>query len=184
VTEPADPDDSPLDEAPLDEAPEIDPTQIRMAIEELHSHQNLIGGAIAGFVASCIGAALWAVVTIATGLQIGWIAVGIGFLVGFAVRSVGKGLEPVFGYVGGTLSLVGCLAGNLFALIGLIAKSKGVPFLDELNAMNTAEVIDLMVATFGPMDLLFYSIAVYEGYRLSFRQLTERDADELMANQV
>ena len=179
MTEPADQND-----LPLDEAPEVDPNQIRMAIDELYSHQNLIGGSVAGFVASCVGAALWAVVTVATGVQIGWIAVGIGFLVGFAVRTVGKGLEPVFGYVGGAFALAGCLAGNLLALIGLIANSKGVPFLDELSATNPAKVIDLMVATFSPIDLLFYGIAVYEGYRLSFRQLTERDAEELMANQA
>ncbi len=41
-----------------------------------------------------------------------------------------------------------------------------------------------MVATFSPIDLLFYGIAVYEGYRLSFRELTERDAEELMANHL
>ena len=35
-----------------------------------------------------------------------------------------------------------------------------------------------MVASFSPFDLLFYGIAVYEGYKLSFRQLTERDLME------
>jgi hypothetical protein len=169
---------------PEDDLPDVDPAQILLAMEELRSHQNLIGGAIAGFVASCIGAALWAGVTITTGMQIGWFAVGIGFFVGFAVRSVGKGLEPVFGYMGGGLALLGCLAGNLFAMIGLIAQSKGLPFLDVLTAMDLEAVVNLMVATFSPIDLLFYGIAVYEGYRLSFRQLTERDADELMADQA
>ena len=28
-----------------------------------------------------------------------------------------------------------------------------------------------MVVTFSPIDLLFYGIAVYEGYKLSFRQI-------------
>jgi hypothetical protein len=32
-----------------------------------------------------------------------------------------------------------------------------------------------MAATFSPMDLLFYGIAIYEGYKFSFRQLTDED---------
>ena len=32
-----------------------------------------------------------------------------------------------------------------------------------------------MVATFSPMDLLFYGIAVYEGYKFSFRQVGPED---------
>jgi hypothetical protein len=32
-----------------------------------------------------------------------------------------------------------------------------------------------MRATFNPMDLLFYGIAVYEGYRFSFREITKKD---------
>lgn len=169
---------------PEDDLLDVDPAQIVLAMEELRSHQNLIGGAIAGFVASCIGAALWAGVTITTGMQSGFFAVGIGFFVGFAVRTVGKGLEPVFGYLGGGLALMGCLAGNLFAMIGLIAQSKGLPFLDVLTAMDLEAVMNLMVANFSLIVLLIYVFAVYEGYRLSFRQLTERDADELMANQA
>lgn len=33
----------------------------------------------------------------------------------------------------------------------------------------------VMVATFSPMDLLFYGIAVYEGYKLSFRRVSPED---------
>jgi hypothetical protein len=35
--------------------------------------------------------------------------------------------------------------------------------------------MDLMKATFSPIDLLFYGIAVYEGYRFSFRQVTPEE---------
>ncbi len=137
MTEPADPYDS-----SLDEVPEVDPNKIRLAIEELRSHQNLIGGTIAGFLASCVGAALWAVVTIATGMQIGWFAIGIGFLVGYALRTFGKGLEPVFGFIGGALSLLGCLVGNLLAMIGLIAGDNGLPFLEVLTAMDADKIVE------------------------------------------
>jgi hypothetical protein len=33
----------------------------------------------------------------------------------------------------------------------------------------------VLLETFQPMDLLFYGIAIYEGYKFSFRQLTEQE---------
>jgi hypothetical protein len=33
-------------------------------------------------------------------------------------------------------------------------------------------VPELMLEAFSPMDLLFYGIAVYEGYKFFFRQIT------------
>lgn len=166
----------------VDPADAVDPAEIQRAMDELRTDQNLIGGTTAGFVGAVVGAAAWAGVTIASGIQIGWMAVGIGFLVGYAVRTVGKGVDPIFGYVGAALSLLGCFAGNLMALIGIYAQWKGVPILDFAAQQDVASLTKMLVDSFSPIDLLFYGIAVYEGYRLSFRQLTEADAEALMGS--
>ena len=70
------------------------------------------GAVLAGLIAAGLGAYLWAVITIATGYQIGFMAIGVGVLVGSAVRGFGKGIEPVFGVIGTTLALLGCAAGS------------------------------------------------------------------------
>jgi hypothetical protein len=80
------------------------------------------------------------------------------------------------GFVGATLALTGCLAGNLFSVCAVISKQEAIPFFDLISRLNPLIIIDLMKATFSPIDLLFYGIAVYEGYRFSFRQITQ---DEL-----
>ncbi|NNL84028.1 MAG: hypothetical protein HKP27_00160 [Myxococcales bacterium] len=130
---------------------------------------------MAGACASVVGAAAWAGVTLATGYQIGWMAIGVGFLVGFAIRIVGKGLDGIYGVLGAALSLLGCLAGNFFAVCGILAQQEGLPFLELVGGLDFAAAKELMIATFSPMDLLFYGIAVYEGYQLSFREVTEQD---------
>ena len=48
-------------------------------------------------------------------------------------------------------------------------------FFDTLANVNPAAIPDLMAATFSPMDLLFYGIAVYEGFKLSFRRITHEE---------
>ena len=159
-------------------APELTADQVKKALERLRGEQNLLGGLGAGAVAALIGAVIWAVVTDASGYQIGWMAIGVGFIVGYAVRLVGKGIDPAFGYMGAALALVGCALGNALAVLGIVADAQHMTYGELWARMNPSILLNLMSATFSPMDLLFYGIALYEGYKLSFRRLT---ADEVHA---
>ncbi|MAE93529.1 MAG: hypothetical protein CL910_02605 [Deltaproteobacteria bacterium] len=141
----------------------------------MQSEQNLVLAVLAGLLSALLGAGIWAGVTLATGYQIGFMAVGVGFLVGYAVRVAGKGVSAPFGFVGAGFALLGCALGNLLAVTAMVAEREGLPFLSALGQLNPEVIAELMVVTFSPMDLLFYGIAIYEGYRLSFRQLSEEE---------
>jgi hypothetical protein len=160
-----------LEKGPVD----IDQVKFQMLMQEIRDNQNLLFGVIGGSVAAAAGAALWAVITALTNFQIGWMAVGVGFLVGYAVRICGKGIDKSFGFAGATLSLLGCLAGNLLTVCIVISKHQQIPFLQILSRLNPEIVMGLMKATFNPMDVLFYGIAVYEGYRFSFTRISTEE---------
>src|SRR5262249_19253377 len=83
---------------------------------------NLPLGFMAGLAAAAVGAGLWALITIFVGVQIGWMAVGVGFLVGWAVRMAGHGRHRAFGIMGALLALGGCGVGNLLAIIMIAAR--------------------------------------------------------------
>ncbi len=51
-----------------------------------------------------------------------------------------------------------------------------VATLPLISGLTPGIIAEIMKVTFYPMDILFYAIAVYEGYRFSFRQISE---DEL-----
>ncbi len=151
----------------------IDRKTLLMALETLRSEQNFAGGLIAGLVAMLVGAAIWAVITVISSYQIGWMAVGVGLLVALAMRVVGKGIDRSFAIAGAVLALVGCLLGNLFTVCHFVAVSAEVSFFEVLKSLTPAVTLDLMKATFSPMDLLFYGIAVWEGFKLSLRTVTQ-----------
>ncbi len=157
------------------QAPELDPTRLHHLMERLRGEQNLNLGILGGAAAALVGAALWAGITVATGYQIGWMAVGVGFLVGFAVRAAGKGIDKAFGVVGAAWALLGCGAGNLLAVCAMVARQESLPFFEIVSRLDFTIARELMVATFSPMDLLFYGLAVYEGYKFSFRQLSQEE---------
>jgi hypothetical protein len=124
-------------------------------------------GLIAGLAAAAVGAGVWAVVTVVTGYQIGWMAVAVGFLVGWAVRLAGKGTSTAFGVLGAALALGGCLVGNLLTGSVVASRELGVPITEVLVRMTPTFGVDLMAAMFSPIDLLFYGLAIYQGYRFS-----------------
>ncbi len=154
---------------------EFDPAMIEVAMQQFASEQNLVGGLAAGVFAAVAGAVVWAVVTVITGYQIGWMAVGVGFLVGIAVRIVGKGIDKIFGIAGAVIALFGCLLGNIFTVAYFVADAEGMGVFEVLSSLGPAAMFELLKITFSPMDLLFYGIAVYEGYKLSFRTITQEE---------
>lgn len=162
-----------------DEPAEIDPAKYDQWMNQLRAEQSLLSGVLAGLAAAIISAALWAAISVATGYQIGYLAVAIGFLVGFAVRIFGKGLDPVYGYVGGGLALFGCAFGNLLTISYFVAEMLEIGFFEFLTSMNVELVTTMMTESFAPMDLLFYGIAIYEGYKFAFRSISEDELNQL-----
>lgn len=157
------------------EEPALSDQQMQMAMDSLRSEQNIVAGALAGLAAALLGAGIWAVVTIVTEYQIGWLAVGIGVLVGFSVRFAGKGIDQTFGIAGAVLSLVGCVVGNVLTMTYFISVSEGMSFMDILVQLDFAITYELLASTFEIIDVLFYGMAVYFGYKYSFRQVSEDD---------
>jgi hypothetical protein len=127
--------------------------------------KKLLLGGLAGLAAAIVGAIIWAVLTVTTKYQIGWMAVGVGALVGFALR-IGDG-GKTFGILGAFLALFGCVLGNYFSLIAVASTEEHVSFLTMLNNADPTKVMSAMWDDFMSVSVLFYAIAVYEGYKFS-----------------
>jgi hypothetical protein len=162
---------------------QIDPFKLEGFIREIKARQNLPLGILGGLGAAIVGAIIWALITVVTDYQIGWMAIGVGFLVGLAIRQFGQGIDTAFGISGAVLALLGCLAGNLFTIATVAAREEGLSLLFVLFTLiiSPGLVLELMVATFTPIDLLFYGLAIYAGYKNAFRQIKEAELATLQA---
>ena len=141
-------------------------TQTDNVIEtESARDQKLLLGALAGLAAAFIAAILWAVVTFTTKYQIGFMAIGVGFLVGFALRLANGG--KAFGILGACLALFGCVLGNFLSLVAFAATEQHVSIFIILENVDYAKATSALWNDFLSTSILFYAIAVYEGYRFS-----------------
>lgn len=139
--------------------------------EKFRAHQDVSYALIGGAFVSLICALLWAVITVATEYQIGYMAIAVGFLVGISIRFLGAGIDPLFGFIGAFYALLGCLLGNLFSQIGFIAHSQNMEYLDVLSFLSLELTVSLLTESFSPMDIFFYGFAIFAGYKYAFRTI-------------
>jgi hypothetical protein len=131
---------------------------------------NLALATLAGVVAALAAAVAWGAITAATNYRIGFMAIGVGLLVAFAVRFAGGGHDTRFAYISGALSLLGCVLGNFFAACALIAVQQHADVIGTIMLI-APHIVDFMRETFRPMDLLFYGIGAYFGYKYAMAPL-------------
>jgi hypothetical protein len=146
--------------------------KVQNFMQRRKAEQSMPLALAAGVVAALVGAAIWAIVTDVTGYQIGWMAVAVGFIVGYSVRYLGKGVERPYQYVGAMCALLGCVLGNYFAMAGYAAQQLHADIFTVISRIPLDKALSVMQESFQPMDLLFYAIAVYEGYRFSLKRIT------------
>ena len=86
--------------------------------------ENILFGTLAGIIAAIAGALLWMGITVVTGYHVGYVALGVGALVGLTVRLVGNGRSLIFGIVGAVLTLAGCLGGEVLTVVQLASTAQ------------------------------------------------------------
>lgn len=137
--------------APMPPAPPAPPAPSRVGL-----------GLLAAVVAALVAGAVYGGIAGAIERQIGWSAVGVGFLVGFASGKVG-GRNPVLPAVSAVLSLGAVYLGQLLALAIMGGKELGISattlFTDHFGALTDAWKEDMDVLTF-----LFFALAAFASF--------------------
>ena len=137
---------------------------------------GLMRSTAAGAVAALVGAILWMVFVQVTGYEVGIVAVGIGFLVGQAMAAT-AGTSTRLPPIGAILSLLGCLLGQILADAHFFGDAIGFGTWRALQEMVSDRSLgwDVFTTGFSPIDLLFWLIAGYEGYKLTARAVAQRN---------
>lgn len=164
-----------------DDAPAFDPEELDKLAFQIRSKQNLMVGLVLGLVAALVSAVVWAGIAYFANYEIGWLAIGVGFLVGIAVLAGGKGVSAKYGVLGGALALFGILAGKYFTVIAVVAREFNESILTVMAELGPAEISEAFQLMFSPIDLVFYALAIFAGFKYSWRPL-ELAVAEAVAN--
>lgn len=145
---------------------------------KLLREQNLPLAIVAGLATALAGAILWMGIVVATGMELGLVAIAIGAGVGYAVRYAGKGVTNVFSIVGAVCTLLSCIAGQSFAVIHAIAVDQQEGFMDALNQVGISRILESIGENSNVISYVIYGIGIYEGYKFSRRRVTHQELIE------
>ncbi|MEV5278702.1 hypothetical protein [Streptomyces sp. NPDC051994] len=123
---------------------------------------NFALGLIAAIVAALVTAGIYGAIIGATKHEIGYAAVGVGFLVGFAAGKAG-GRNPALPVIGAVLSLVAVYFGQLLG--EAIIASKELPVtVSELFFQHFSLLNEAWKADADPLTFLFFAIAAVAAF--------------------
>ena len=163
--------------------PEIDPVKLQHYVDMRRSQQQLPFATLAGFVGALIGTAIWLGFTVAVKIQIGWMAVAVGLIVGVMVRHTGQGFDRVFGLMAAVVSLAGCAMGTLLAGCWLLSiESEELFFADLVLSLTPGLVTAILQAMLSTTNLVFGGVAVIAAYWISIRRLRRGERAFLMVD--
>ena len=125
----------------------------------------------AGLVAAIVGGIAWGLIVKWTDYEVGFVAWGIGFLVGIAVLAATRGARgPVFQVVAVLCALVGILVGKYLSFAWVLQEvaereTQGAISISVLS-MDTFELFrDELDTVFDWIDILWVGLAVYTAWR-------------------
>jgi hypothetical protein len=137
-------------------------------------------GVAVGTLAALAGAVLWTVLVVVTGYELGLASVAIGFLVGQAIAST-RSTHRALPAIGALLALSGCLIGNVLTDAHFFGQVSGWGTFEALTKMISHPDLGRQVldAGFEPIDVVFWAIAAYEGYKLTARGIIRQTAQRI-----
>ena len=130
---------------------------------------HLILSFFGGLGAAIVGAIIWAAIAIITTLEVGYVAVGLAFLVGFTVRYLGKGNTKAYGVIGALCSLFGIFLGKVFIVLWFVSDKESVSMLTVATHVNWGVLLSVIGDNLGPIDYFFGAFALYLGFKYSIR---------------
>ncbi|MEV8587847.1 hypothetical protein [Streptomyces sp. NPDC051180] len=138
------------------------PQPYPMAPPPAPARDNVALGLVAALVTAIVTGVVYGAVIGGIEREIGWAAVGVGFLVGLAAGKVG-GRSPVLPFAGAVFSLGGVYLGQLVGIAILAGKQLHVSaselFFQEFGTLTEVWNADKDVLTF-----LFFALAAFAAF--------------------
>jgi|WetSurMetagenome_2_1015567.scaffolds.fasta_scaffold568469_1 hypothetical protein len=140
--------------------------------ELMRKSQKMTLGILGGIAGAIIGNMVWIGIFLA-GYKIDFLALCVGFFIGYSVRFLGKAVEPKFGYVAGGIAFFNTLIAYFIIACLLFSKVNHISFFAVFTHMNLTTAMFLLKGVVGFLEVLFIGGATGLAYFYSFKKLKE-----------
>ena len=129
---------------------------------------NLVMAILLGVIGAAAAGAIWHFIVVFTGYEIGYVAIGVGYCVGFAVHwGSGRKRGAVLQFLSAGLTLVTLLAASYFTFLHLLRKylleQKMEGYTGQFFFISPLEP-DFLKGLVSPIGLVIWAIALYVAF--------------------
>lgn len=143
---------------------------------KLLTQQNFGTAVISGLIAMVLSAGLYGIVkALADNLYYSILAAGIGIAIGLTMQFLGRGIERNFAVAASVLALLGCMLGNMFAIVTKFALANAESPFGVLHNAEVSELYRWMFSELRFADLMFWAIGIGGAAYFSRRPLTREE---------
>jgi hypothetical protein len=140
--------------------------------EKLIAEQNFAAALVAGAIATLFAAVAYGIVVATWGFSYGFMAAGIGVVVGLSMGLPGRGITRKFSVVAAAYTLIGCVLGNLVLRIVNMSEASATSPLDVIQGSSLSALAQWSVAGLTLIHLVFWFVAVAAAVFLAKRPLS------------
>ena len=137
-------------------------------MDKASSNGNVGVAIFAGALATIVGTMVCMGFALLTGWHVGYMAAGVGIVMGFVIRGSGRGSLVIFGALGVFFTLLTCLIGEMGVAIQA-ATTQRLDFYGVLTTMNLPELAVTIVTRTDTMMTVIYAIGIFFAFKLSRR---------------
>ncbi len=143
--------------------------------QKLISEQNFAAAVIVGAVATVLAAAAYGITVAIWPFSYGFVAAGIGIVIGLSMRFLGRGISTKFAVVATVYTITGCVLGNLFRVIVAQAAGSATSPIDVLRNHAFSVLAERSVSYYSLVDLVYLFVAVFCATFLAKRTLSRSE---------
>ena len=143
--------------------------------DKLISEQNFAAAVIVGAVATLLAAAAYGIIVATWAFSYGFVAAGVGIVIGLSMQFLGRGISMNFAVVATVYAIVGCVLGNLFRVIIELAQANATSPIDVLRNDSLSVLAEWSVSDVSFVDLVYWFVAVFCAVFLAKRSLSRSE---------
>ena len=142
---------------------------------KLISEQNFAAAVVVGAVATILAAAGYGIIVATWAFSYGFVAAGVGILIGLSMQFLGRGISMKFAVVATVYAISGCVLGNLFRVIIELAQANATSPFDVLRNNSLSVLAEWSVSDISFVDLVYWFVAVFCAVFLAKRPLSRSE---------
>ena len=122
---------------------------------------------MSGLAMALLAGWLWARVSVAMDVQVGYFAIGVGLAVGLAVRLLGDPYNITYGFMAGAIALFSILVGNALIILSMVSAEMEISTMEVFRMSGFGGMVKMLGVFTGPMDTVFYLIAIGAAFKVA-----------------